>query len=330
MADGNIDNAQRNDDNSDDDANTSAFNGRTLELEEIGPDTFKSVDLWQPEGNRGVFGGQVIGQALSAAGKSVDSPYQCNSFHCYFLAAGSNTEMIAYEVRRMRQGRSYCSRLVTAKQGGRVIFMAMASFQVPEPSALQHQYAMPRVPAPESLASREEILARSNRLGRDSMVAEINALPVETRPVPMRSKRGIPVNAIWLRARGDMSALGLSHHQSMLAYASDFALLSTSLKPFEMSRPGSAYTRSMIVSLDHTIWFHAPFRADDWLLYVMESPRTALGRGLAIGRIYSRDGVMVASTAQEGVIRGENSGPDYSVLEFTSAVEPVGLGEPKL
>ncbi|KAJ2800517.1 acyl-CoA thioesterase [Coemansia guatemalensis] len=311
-----------------DDANTLPFNERTLELEEVGPDTFLSVDLWRPKGNRGVFGGQVIGQALSAAGKTVDSPYRCNSLHCYFLAAGTNAEMIAYEVRRIRQGSSYCTRLVVAKQSGRVIFIATASFQRPEPSVLQHQYRMPAVPPPEALISREEHMRRQQQketgVVDEDKISELSMLPVETRAVPTSAdKHGLPFNAIWLRAKGDMSALGHQHHQSMLAYASDFALISTALRPFQLESRKSRYQLSMLVSLDHTIWFHEPFRADEWLLYVMESPRAAGGRGLAIGRIYNRDGVLVASTAQEGVVRGSDREPDNKTLEFTNSVAPV-------
>ncbi|KAJ2083350.1 acyl-CoA thioesterase [Coemansia sp. RSA 988] len=311
-----------------DDANTLPFNERTLELEEVGPDTFLSVDLWQPKGNRGVFGGQVIGQALSAAGKTVDSPYRCNSLHCYFLAAGTNTEMIAYEVRRIRQGSSYCTRLVVAKQNGRVIFIATASFQRPEPSVLQHQYSMPTVPPPEALISREEHMRQQQQKDSgvvdEDKISELSMLPVDSRAVPTSvDKRGLPVNAIWLRAKGDMSALGHLHHQSMLAYASDFALLSTALRPFQLESTKPRYQLSMLVSLDHTIWFHEPFRADEWLLYVMESPRAAGGRGLAIGRIYNRDGALVASTAQEGVVRGLDREPDNTKLEFVNSVTPI-------
>ncbi|KAJ2723308.1 acyl-CoA thioesterase [Coemansia sp. Benny D115] len=304
-----------------DDANTTPFNERALELEEVGPDTYLSVDLWRPQGGRGVFGGQVIGQALSAATKTVESPFRCNSLHCYFLAAGKNTEMIAYEVRRVRQGASYCSRLVVAKQSGRVIFMATVSFQKPEPTVLAHQYAMPKVPAPETLLSREALILRGGDEPTSTWQAdEVSALPVETRPVPMDAKAGLPINAIWLRARGDMSALGHCHHQSMLAYASDFALISTALRPFQMRRQGAQHRLTMLVSLDHTVWFHEPFRADDWLLYVMESPRTASGRGLSFGRIYSRDGTLVASTAQEGVTRGVSLGSDHRILEFETDI----------
>ncbi|KAJ1735203.1 acyl-CoA thioesterase [Coemansia biformis] len=308
------------------DTNTAPFNARTLELREVGPDTFLSVDLWQPLGNRGVFGGQVIGQALAAAAKTVDGPYQCNSLHCYFLAAGVNTEMIAYEVRRIRQGTSYSTRVVMAKQSGRIIFVAMASFQRPEASPLDHQYAMPDVPGPEALISQEERLRRrqarlSSVVIDQSKIDEYSMLPVEARTVPTPAEqRGLPVNAVWLRARGDMSGLGHVHHQSMLAYASDFALLGSTARPYHMDRPGSRYQLSMMVSLDHTIWFHAPFRADEWLLYVIESPRAASGRGLGVGRIYSRDGVLVASTAQEGVVRGTDRETDHQTFEFVKSL----------
>ncbi|KAJ2800847.1 acyl-CoA thioesterase, partial [Coemansia helicoidea] len=297
------------------DTNATPFNERTLELNEVGPDTYVSVDLWRPQGNRGVYGGQVIGQALAAAAKTVGEPYQCNSLHCHFLAAGTNAEMIAYEVRRIRQGRSYCTRLVLAKQGGRVIFVAMASFQRPETSPLDHQYAMPDVPGPESLISHEERMARATI--DQSKIDEFAMLPVESRRVPAPPAHSdLPTSAMWLRAKGDMSRLDHVHHQSMLAYASDYALLGTTARPYRMGRPDSRYRLSMMVSLDHTIWFHAPFRADEWLLYVMESPRGASGRNLGIGRIYRRDGVLVATTAQEGVVRGTDSEADPQTLEF--------------
>ncbi|KAJ2550514.1 acyl-CoA thioesterase [Coemansia sp. RSA 1933] len=312
--------------------NTAPFNESTLELEEVGPDTFLSVDLWKPKGSRGVFGGQVIGQAVSAAGKTVDSPYRCNSLHCYFLTAGNNEDMIAYEVRRIRQGRSYCSRLVIAKQSGRVIFMATVSFQRPEPSVLRHQYKMPQVPPPDNLLTREELERRtSERKGKAvdaESLAEYDTLPLERRPVPMsKDQKGLPINAVWMRAKGDMSGLGPLHHQSMLAYASDFAFVGTSYRPF---LPDPNYKLAMLVSLDHAIWFHESFRADEWLLHVMESPRTASGRGLAIGRIYNQDGVLVASTAQEGVIRGASLGGDGEMLEFTSTIARKSGSKPKL
>ncbi|KAJ2885838.1 Acyl-CoA thioesterase 8 [Coemansia aciculifera] len=209
----------------------------------------------------------------------------------------------------------------------------MASFQTPEASVLKHQYAMPVVPPPEELISREDHLRRKQQqLGKETTtidndkLTEYDALPVESRHVPLtEDQRGLPVNAMWLRAKGDMSGLGHSHHQNMLAYASDFALLSTALRPFQMDRAEAKYRLSMLVSLDHTIWFHEHFRADEWLLYVMESPRTASGRGLSIGRIYTRDGVLVASTAQEGVARSAavdpTAGNDDEVLEFLSQIK---------
>ncbi|KAJ2785552.1 acyl-CoA thioesterase [Coemansia javaensis] len=299
------------------------FNHRALELEEAGPDTYLSVDLWRPRGNRGVFGGQVVGQALAAAGRTVGAEYRCNSLHCYFLSAGAGSEMIAYEVRRLRQGASYCTRLVLAKQRGRVIFIATASFQRPEAAAMGHQYAMPAVPGPEALAASEERTGPRRRAPRagPGEADEYSALPVEMRAVPTPAGHaGLPARAVWMRAKGDMGALGHAQHQCMLAYASDFALLGTAARPYRAHSPGSPYTLSMIVSLDHAIWFHAPFRADEWLLYVMESPRLAAGRGLVHGRIYARDGTLVASTAQEGVIRG--SGPARPDLLFAHSLGP--------
>ncbi|KAJ1956692.1 acyl-CoA thioesterase [Linderina pennispora] len=314
------------------DENKSQFNQRTLELEEIGPDTYMSVDLWRPMGNRGVFGGQVIGQAMSAAAKTVENPFRCNSFHGYFLAAGNGEEMIAYEVRRTRQGRSFCSRLVLAKQGGRAIFIATASFQVPEKSSLDHQYAMPAVPPPESLLSREEYIRRKQQRTNKRVVSvqqldERDSLPVEGRIVPLKKNAlGLPVKMMWLRAKGDMSELDLTHHQAMLAYATDFGLISTASKPHINNPTSPRPSMGMVVSLDHTIWFHESFRADDWLLYVMESPRAASGRGFAVGRIYRRDGVMVASVAQEGVVRASDTDKEYEPFEFSNKIDYVAPG----
>ncbi|KAJ1961071.1 acyl-CoA thioesterase [Dipsacomyces acuminosporus] len=299
------------------DANTSVFNERALELEEVGPDTYLSVDLWKPKGNRGVFGGQVIGQALSAAAKTVDSPYRCNSIHCYFLAPGDNTEMIAYEVRRVRQGRSFCSRLVSAKQKGRVIFIATVSFQSPEASSLSHQYAMPKAPAPETLISREEYVRRAQKRSDkkrfdDDQLSEVGMQPIETRYVPTpKEERGLPTRMLWLRAKGDMSGLGHCHHQSMLAYASDIGLIGTALRPFQMDRPGAKRKLGMLVSLDHTIWFHEPFRADEWLLYFYIAPISQISHLAPM--------IPASSFIKRGVQRGPEK-PAAIMNEFISHI----------
>jgi len=249
-----------------------------------------------------VFGGQVIGQALYAACKTVEGR-QPHSLHAYFLLPGDPTIPILYEVDRLRDGRSFTTRRVLAIQKGEAIFAMSASFQVPE-EGYEHQMPMPDVPMPEDLPDREtmkrEILPHLPAVIRDYYMRE---RPIEIRPVEIeryaRSIKMEPKFNVWIRATQPLPD-DPAMHQAVLAYASDLMLLDSSLiahgtTVFDPAIQGA--------SIDHALWFHRPFRADDWLLYAQDSPSTSGARGFSRGLIFDRQGRLVASVAQEGLIR---------------------------
>jgi acyl-CoA thioesterase II len=271
-----------------------------LRLERLEDNLFRgqSRDI----GTKYVFGGQVLGQALSAAQKTVDPARQAHSLHAYFLRAGDITAPIIYDVDRSRDGNSFSVRRVQAIQHGKPIFNLAASFHIEEPG-FSHQTSMPEVPAPEDLEETRldpEVIA--------TLPAKIQRWltrrgPFEFRHVYPRDElkppKRPPYQHAWFRltdAIGDDPAL----QRAMLAYASDFHLIGTTTFPH-----GISYLQHNVVmaSLDHALWFHRPFRMDDWLLYACDSPSAGGARGLARGQIFSRDGRLVASTAQEGLIR---------------------------
>jgi acyl-CoA thioesterase II len=273
---------------------------RLLELERIEEYIFRgeSRDIGSPR----VFGGQVLGQALTAASYTVDDR-DVHSLHAYFLRAGDVNAPIVYEVDRARDGKSFSNRRVVAIQHGRPIFNMAASFQKPE-QGLEHQAAIPDVPAPESLADLrslpEEMLTGLSATMRRFLTHE---RPFEMRPVDpvllLTPEPAAPRREVWIKTR-DRIADAPELHRNLLAYISDYQLLGTSILPHGV-RFGDPNLQ--IASLDHAVWFHRPFRVDDWLLYSMDSPSASGSRGLAIGRFYARDGDLVASTAQEGLIR---------------------------
>ncbi|KAK9762515.1 acyl-CoA thioesterase [Basidiobolus ranarum] len=287
----------------------------TLDLEEIDTNLYRSKNLWIPVGARGVFGGQVVAQALAAAMKTVSKEYHVHSLHSYFLLAATNAIPILYEVERVRDGKSYVTRTVFAKQKGRCIFTCTCSFQRPESSLLNHQYEMPIAPDPETLPSNDERYSAWLRRtdvpdGYKRYISEVLEEPI---PVDIRRTQGLnpedilypektdPYQLIWMKAKGKLGE-DLAFHQCVAAYCSDHHFVQTTLLCHgvnEFSDP----RLEMLVSLDHTIWFHAPFRADEWLLYEMECPQTGGGRGLVFGRVYTADGKLVMSIAQEGLIR---------------------------
>jgi acyl-CoA thioesterase-2 len=271
-----------------------------LTLEPLGNDRFRGES--RSVGGKSVFGGQVLGQALLAADATVEGR-RAHSLHAYFLLAGDPQAPIVYEVERIRDGRSFATRRVVAVQHGRAIFNMAVSFQVDE-EGLDHHAAMPDVPGPEGLPSGSELYRQiADQLPESHREALTAELPIEMRPVLPRDllnpERRPPQRQVWLRTVGtlpDEPAL----HQAMLAYASDFTLLATALFPHGLS---FFNPEVQAVSLDHAMWFHRPFRMDEWLLYAMDSPSASAGRGLGRGSIFTRDGRLVASVAQEGVIR---------------------------
>ncbi len=272
-----------------------------LALERIDRDLFRGNS--QNLGWGAIFGGQVFAQALSAATQTIGAERPVRSAHAYFLRAGELGRPIVYEVDRLRDGRSFSTRRVVAVQEGEAIFSLAASFQVEEPG-LEHQDAMPEVVEPASLQSeRELILAYADKLPEVVRARATADSPIEIRPVDARNPFvpdvRAPTRRLWYRVVDrlpDDPAL----HRYLLAYASDFSFLGTALDPHGVSwfTPGM-----QVASLDHAMWFHRPFRVDEWLLYDVESPIASGARGLVRGRFFDRDGRLVASAIQEGLIR---------------------------
>jgi acyl-CoA thioesterase-2 len=280
---------------------------KLLALERIEEHLFRGQS--QDLGWGTVFGGQVLGQALSAATQTVPPDRHVHSFHSYFLRPGDVHRPIVYDVDNIRDGSSFTTRRVVAIQGGHAIFNMAASFQKLE-AGFEHQDALPDVPAPEALRTDQEIarvaLEQLPRWLRER--AQVQQ-PFEIRPVhyvdSLNPAPRPPQRAIWLRTV-DKLADNPTLHQYLLAYASDHHFIGTALFPHGVT----FFTPGMqIASLDHVMWFHQPFRVDDWLLHVMDSPIAHGARGLVRGRVFTRDGRLVASTAQEGLIRQRSPQP---------------------
>ena len=275
-----------------------------LSLERLEDNLFRgqSRDI----GTKYVFGGQVVGQALSAAQATLKETRTAHSLHAYFLKAGDIAAPIVYQVDRTRDGGSFSVRRVTAIQHGQPIFFLAASFQRDEDGA-EHQLSMPEVPQPEDIepghAVPERVMAElpekiQRWLSKEGPFEFRHVYPRDELKPPKRP----PYQQVWFRLAekvGDAPEL----HRALLAYASDFHLLGTATGPHGIS---SYQPNVQMASLDHALWFHRPFRADDWLLYSIDSPSAQRSRGLARGQIYDRDGRLVASTAQEGLIRVVN------------------------
>ena len=274
---------------------------KLLKLEKVEENIFRGQS--QDLGFGNVFGGQVLGQALSAAYQTVPDGRQAHSLHGYFMRAGDAGKPIVYTVDCIRDGKSFTTRRVVAVQKGLAIFSMAASFQVEEPG-FDHQDDMPEVQGPDSL---EPDIERARKLAeyippdiREKILCD---KPIEIRQVnpihPFKPEKRPPVKYVWFRAIGPIPDV-IAVHQYLLAYASDFNLVGTSLYPH-----GHTFWEPEIqmASLDHAMWFHRDFRLDDWLLYAMVSPSASRARGLSIGRIFTRDGRLVATVSQEGLIR---------------------------
>ena len=274
-----------------------------LDLEKIEENIFRGLS--PPERVQRVFGGQVLAQALVAATRTVETQRPCHSFHAYFLRPGDPNVPILYEVDRSRDGGSFSARRVVAIQHGAQIFILAASFQKVE-SGFEHQSQMPVVPDPESLEDDQQVLLRDPELRPEMRQWVARERPFETRSVLGRGPFEIsgnrparpPVDHVWLKTRGTLPD-SADTHRALLAFVSDMSLLDTALLPHGKS----IFSDVQVASLDHAMWFHRPFRADDWLLYVQDSPSASGARGFNRGAIYRRDGVLVASVAQEGLIR---------------------------
>ncbi|KAF1799381.1 HotDog domain-containing protein [Mucor lusitanicus] len=280
-----------------------------VDVQLIDTNLYMSKELWLPWGSRGAFGGQAT-QALRAAWDTVEEDFAVHSLHAYFILACSVEIPVVYSIQRVRDGRSYATRIVTATQRGKAIFVSSCSFVKPDDSvALNHQTTMPETADPDTLPSDIEVL--QNTLAITESIPEAvkqraqkkleDNLPVDSRAVlTLSPQQVITGSRRWFKTRGLLND-DMRLHACIIAYASDSGFITT-------AAAANGYlinSRSlgMIASLDHSIWFHTPARADKWLLYDVHSPRTNSGRGMVFGKIYSQDGTLVATTAQEGIIR---------------------------
>ncbi|WP_232676945.1 acyl-CoA thioesterase II [Nocardioides sp. R-C-SC26] len=269
-----------------------------LDLENLDVDLFRGHN---PESERPrVFGGQVAAQALVAGTRTVDSEFHVHSLHSYFLLPGDYHVPIIYDVERIRDGRSFATRRVVARQHGKPIYYQTLSFQRAE-DGYDHQDAMPEVKSPDEGVDIVALMARRGNVEAEQLGKEWAALDCRFLG---NSRHGLPADPdhpararMWVRVKGTVGD-DVRDHNAMFTFASDISLLGASLSAHDTNP-----AETMMASLDHTIWFHRPFRVDEWWLYDQQSPSASGGRGLSLGRIFTQDGVLAATVAQEGVIR---------------------------
>jgi acyl-CoA thioesterase-2 len=276
-----------------------------LDLEEIEKNHYRATS--PNEGWQRVYGGQVIGQALVAASRTVEPDRHAHSLHGYFLRGGDTSVPILYTVDRIRDGRSFTTRRVVAIQHGRAIFNMSISFQIEE-EGLSHQMPMPEAPGPDDLPDESELRKQwADKLPEEFRESFDRERPIDVRPIYPQDifnpEQRPPFQMCWMKSRDPLPD---DHrlHQCVLAYLSDWSLLDTATLPHAVS---FMQDNMQMASLDHAMWFHRPFRADEWLLYVQDSPSAGGARGLNRGLIYTRSGELVASAAQEGLIRIHNA-----------------------
>ena len=272
-----------------------------LDLEEIEQNHYRATS--PNEGWQRVYGGQVIGQALVAASRTVEEDRLAHSLHGYFLRAGDTTKPILYKVDRIRDGKSFTTRQVMAIQDGAPIFAMSISFQVFE-EGLDHQFPMPEVVGPEELVDEDELRAEQIKDWPDEYKeAFLGNSAIQLRPVDpldlMHPEVREPQQMCWMRAPEKLPK-DAQLHQCVLAYLSDWSLLDTAFRPHALS---FLQDNMQVASLDHAMWFHRPFVTDEWLLYVQDSPIATGARGFNRGLIYNQQGELVASTTQEGLMR---------------------------
>jgi acyl-CoA thioesterase II len=274
-----------------------------LDLEPKGGDRF--IGRRHPDGTGRVFGGQAIAQALGAARRTVEEDRNTHSLHAYFLRPGNDDLPIEYRVKRDLDGRSFSNRRVVASQDGKPILNLTASFQIPTDGPSHTSPQMPDVPGPNDLVSDDDVrheIAKVLPAGLLRKLAE-RPSPIDFRSVEprdwMEPEVREPISHVWFRTVASLPEEA-AVHRAVLAYISDFQLLATALQPHGKSIFDPSLKSA---SLDHAIWFHGEFRADEWMLYVTESPWTGHARGFGRGQIFTRDGRLVASVAQEGMLR---------------------------
>jgi len=273
-----------------------------LDLEVLEHNIFRGYS--RDIGTGRIYGGQVLAQALVAAQRTVDDDRPIHSMHGYFILPGQLETPVVYFVDRLRDGGSFTTRRVTAIQNGNAIFNLSASFHAAEEPSLEHQSAMPDVHGPEEFPPELDLI----RQGAERIPEHLRDVLTQDRALdfrnvddasPFDTSERPPRQRYWVKAIGEVGDHPTTH-RAVLAYASDYGLLVTSLRPHGMSHRDD---RLMVASLDHSIWFHRPFRVDEWLLYCVDSPVSHGGLGFARGAYYDREGRLVASVAQEGLIR---------------------------
>ena len=277
-----------------------------LDLETLDDNLFRSKH--SNEGWFRVFGGQVLAQALLSASRTVPMDRQPHSLHSYFLRPGDMDHPIIFKVENLRDGKSFNTRRVSAMQHDEVILNLAASFQVSEPG-LSHQSEMPAVPPPEQSLTRKQLAEKySASLPADLVTRFSRPFAIDLRHVEQENmlapQKRAPQHSVWLKLSGGLPQ-DYPWHAHMLAYASDMTILETSLRPHGLSLFSP---RLQVASLDHSMWFHRPFRMDEWLLYVQDSPSSSAGRGFSRGNIFRQNGELVVSVAQEGLIRVRDLG----------------------
>jgi len=276
-----------------------------VDLERLEVNLFRGVS--PDEDRQRVFGGQVAGQALVAAGRTVESDRRVHSLHAYFLRPGDPAVPIIYEVDRIRDGRSFTTRRVVAVQHGRAIFNLQASFQVAEDGPT-HQIPAPEVARPDDLPTYEERIAPFlDRFGPQTVEWLTRERPIDTRPTELPSwvdhEPRDPHQEVWIRTNGSLPDDPLLH-ACVVVYASDLTILDTAMLPHGVNWQEGQF---MVASLDHAMWFHQEFRADEWLLYHQVSPIAHGARGFSRGEIFRTDGTLAVSVMQEGLIRPQRS-----------------------
>ena len=274
-----------------------------LDVERLEVDLFRGFTPEEEAGRERVYGGQVIAQALASAYRTVGEDRICHSLHAYFIRPGDPKIPIIYEVDRSRDGGSFTTRRVVAIQHGQQILNMSASFHVHE-DGWDHQHDMPEVKQPEELMSRQQLAEQfKDRISDEQLKHWMRPQPFEMKEIsglnPFNPKPKSDVNYVWFRTDGKVEASPAMHH-CLVAWASDMNLLGSSLRPHGLHWINKEL---MTASLDHAIWFHAPVRADEWLLYAMDSPKAGNGRSYNRWLIYTRDGQLGDSTVQEGLMR---------------------------
>jgi acyl-CoA thioesterase II len=271
-----------------------------LELEPLEHNIYRGVN--RDIGTGRIYGGQVLAQSVVAAGRTVEEDRPIHSIHGYFILPGDLAAPVVYFVDRLRDGGSFTTRRVTGIQHGRAIFNMSASFHKAE-EGVEHQTPMPDVPGPDELTPEVDLLrGMSDRIPQHLRAILTQDRPLDIRPIdpvdPFDPEPRQPARYVWMRALTPVD--GELHHRAILAYASDYGLLGAALQPHGITFRSHDV---MVASLDHAIWFHRPVRVDEWLLYAIESPVAGGARGFARGAFYTRAGVLVASVAQEGLVR---------------------------